>query len=479
MDIHNRYAEIRFKDRPIVDKVDPESFALEPGTISADYEVKRNVSLSDLYPDIERFLTYPTDRYVKREWMEREWDSMWTQAWQIAGRGSDIPNVGDWFRYDVGKESFIMVRSAPGEVRAHYNVCKHRGNRIVTDEFGHDAESFNCIVHSWRWDIKGKIVRVTDRETFKPAALCDNLDLTQAHVKEWGGFVFLSMAVEPVPFEEHYGELLTSLASYRMEEMFVIKDLTMEVPCNWKVIFDIFNEGYHAHATHPQILSFIEDLFIQHDFYPNGHNRSLFPNMAVSQRWPNREKLTDLLGMFTRETGLSVDDFAMNATGVRRAIQEAKRRPDNVFGMDYSTFTDNQLTDDWNPGLFPNVTLNAHPEGVLFIRIRPHESDPERCHYDIMVLSRKMADGVRPPAYMGVGPEVDVSGRTRPVRIHCTLEESELGEVLDQDIFNAVNMQKGMRSRGLGGVMRYSQQEARVQQFHAELELYLEGQKSK
>lgn len=478
MGIDKLYADIRYKDRPITETVDPETFALEPGAVTAAYEAKRSVGLKDLYPDIDRFLTYPTERYISREWMEREWATMWTKAWQIAGRGSDIPNVGDWFRYDIGRESFIIVRSAPGELKAFYNVCKHRGNRIVTDDFGKDARAFSCIVHSWRWDIKGRNVRITDRETFREGALCGDLDLTTAHVREWGGFVFLSMAETPVPFEEHYGELLTALASYRMDEMFVIKDMTVEVPANWKVIFDIFNEGYHAHATHPQILTFVEELFIQHDFYPNGHNRSLFPNMAVSQRWPNREKLTELLSLFTEEAGLAPDDFRERATSVRRAIQAQKRRPDNAFGMDYSGFTDNQLTDDWNPGLFPNVTLNAHPEGVLFIRIRPHADDPERCHYDIMVLSRRMADGVRPPTYMGVGPEVDVSGQTRPERLYHMIEQSsELGEVLDQDIFNAVNMQKGMRSKGLGGIMRYSQQEARVQQFHAELELYLDGRK--
>ena len=111
------------------------------------------------------------------------------------------------------------------------------------------------------------------------------------------------------------------------------------------------------------------------------------------------------------------------------------------------------------------------------MRMRPHPDDQERSFYDVMVLSRKMADGVRPPSYMGIGPEVDISGKTRPARLYTTTDDPQVGEVLEQDLFNIVNIQKGMRSQGLGGVLRYSQQEARVQQFHAELELYLDGKK--
>lgn len=477
MRIQDLYNDIRYTDRPITQPADPESYALQPGEITAPYEAKRSETLAQLHPDVERFRTYTTDRYITREYAEREWSHMWTKVWQIAGRSADIPNVGDWFKYDIGSESFIVVRSAPGQLHGFYNVCKHRGNRIVTDDFGTNARNISCMVHSWRWDLQGRNIRVTDRSTFKPEALCGDLNLTQVHLHEWGGFVFLNMAENPMPFEEFYGEALTMLDSYKMEDMFVIKDVSVEVPANWKATVDIFYEGYHAHSTHPQIMPFVEELFIQHDFYPNGHSRSLFPNMAVSARWPDRNKITELLSMFAAEAGLNLDNFSNNATDVRRAIQKVKRLPNNPFGIDYSAFTDNQLTDDWNPGIFPNVTLNAHPEGVLFMRMRPHPKDPERSFYDIMVLSRKMAEGVRPPSYMGIGPEVDVSGKTRPARLHTNTDEPQVGEVLEQDLFNITNMQKGMRSRGLAGVLRYSQQEARVQHFHAELEHYLEGKK--
>jgi hypothetical protein len=177
------------------------------------------------------------------------------------------------------------------------------------------------------------------------------------------------------------------------------------------------------------------------------------------------------------EAGIDAAGFNGDAAGVRRAIQEAKRRPDNVFGMSFDGFTDNQLTDDWNPSLFPNVTMNMHPEGVLFMRMRPHATDPERGYYDVMVLARKVSGGRRPPAYMGVDAETDVSGETRPPRQRTSYQDPQAGELLEQDCANFVTLQTGMRSRGLKGVLRYSEQEQRIQQFHAELELYLTAKK--
>ncbi|GLR67137.1 hypothetical protein GCM10010909_18180 [Acidocella aquatica] len=297
------------------------------------------------------------------------------------------------------------------------------------------------------------------------------------HAHEFGGFVFINMAENPPSFEEFYGPLLPMLASYKMEEMFVVKDLCVEVPANWKVLVNVFNEPYHAHSTHPQIKPSVDDYFIQSDFYPNGHNRQLFPVGVVSPRWPDDETVNEALAYFLMEAGVDPASYKGDAKGVRRALQAAKRRPNNRYGVDYSGYTDNQLTDDWNPSLFPNVTLNMHPEGVLFMRMRPHPTNPERAFYDAWVLSRRLADGVRPPAYMGVEPDVDVTGATRPARQRTTSEEPRGGDVVDQDVANMVTLYKGMRSRGLGGIIRFSEQEKRIQQFFSEMDLYLDGSK--
>ncbi|WP_327753856.1 aromatic ring-hydroxylating dioxygenase subunit alpha (plasmid) [Sphingobium sp. SJ10-10] len=473
-----RYAEIRFNDRPIKDQLaDPETFTLEPGAKTADYEARSSYRLDELYPNIADYRAVSTRRFIDAADKAIEEEKMWSKVWLLAGVASDIATPGDWFRFDIGTQSIIVVRSKEDEINAFYNACKHRGNELVQDDFGHGASSFTCIVHSWRFSLKGKNVRVTDRDTFQPEALCHNLDLTPVHVKVFAGLVFVSMAEDPMPFEEYYGELLPMLASYRMEDMFVVKHLTIDVPANWKTMYSVFNETYHAHATHPQIKPYVDDHFVQYDFYPNGHNRNLFAVGTVSPRWPDGRFVNVGLAYFLQEAGVRPAGFKGDARHVRRALQDAKRHESNPFGLDYSEFTDNQLTDDWNPSLFPNVTLNMHPEGVLMQRFRPHPTDPERGYQDVFVLSAKLAEGRRPPAYMGVEDDVDVSGKVRPAIRRTTHDNPQGGEVVEQDIANMITLQRGMHSHGLNERIVYSEQERRIQQFLAELDLYLEGRK--
>ena len=75
-------------------------------------------------------------RYTSREFFNREFDHMWTKVWLLLGREDEMPKPGDWQREDVGPESIIMVRQADATIKAFYNVCQHRGNRLVFDDKG-------------------------------------------------------------------------------------------------------------------------------------------------------------------------------------------------------------------------------------------------------------------------------------------------------------------------------------------------------
>jgi phenylpropionate dioxygenase-like ring-hydroxylating dioxygenase large terminal subunit len=474
------YNDIRAAIRRIGDPVvDCETTLLNPDAAPGSTEGKPPYRLKELYPNIERYRTVSTDRWHSREVMQAEWEKMWTQAWLMAGRVQDCAEAGDWFKFDIGAESIIVVRGKDEEIRAFYNACTHRGNRLVRDDWGKNFKCFTCSFHSWMYSTEGKNVRVTDRETFAPEVVNEDVHLREIHTRVFGGFVFVNMADDPQPFEDYFRDVLPWWEKYGMDRMHVVKDVTVMVPANWKLTMDAFQEIYHLHQTHPQALPYVQDYLCQYDFYANGHNRMMVPLGDPTPRIAGDNSLNPVLSYLLMEVGVDPATFTGGQAAVRKAIQQAKRRPDNAFGVDYSNFTDNQTTDDWNITLFPNTTFNAHPEGVLIQRFRPHESDPEQCYYDVMVICAKLKPGMRPPAYMGVEPDVDVSGATRPPRKRTHITQPGMGEVLDQDANNIPFVQLGSRSRGMRGVARYSEQEKRIQQFYAEIDLYLSGKKAR
>ena len=100
-------------------------------------------------------------RYYSEDFMAREWERLWTRVWLIAGVESDIPEPGDYMVFRICREEILCVRQPDGGVRAMYNVCAHRGNRIVFDDRG-SLPRFTCAFHSWQYDLDGSLIRIQD-----------------------------------------------------------------------------------------------------------------------------------------------------------------------------------------------------------------------------------------------------------------------------------------------------------------------------
>jgi phenylpropionate dioxygenase-like ring-hydroxylating dioxygenase large terminal subunit len=469
--ILGRYADLRFTDEPVkVDVAALAKLAINPKAMPGDLDA-RSAPLSELYPEIDQYRTISTDRFYSREAMQEEWQKLWPRTWLIAGLASDVQNVGDWFTYDIGNHSVVVVRSNKDTVSAFYNVCQHRGNRLVRGEFGSAASFFTCGFHSWRWNIKGKLARITDRDTFMPSAICGDLDLRDIRCQIYSAFVFINLDGKALPLEEYLGELKATLDSYAMEEFRVVRDVEIILPANWKVAINAFQEGYHAHAQHPQLKLRTDDVFVQYDFFAGGHSRMISRNGMPSPRLRDPGALTPPLAEMLRDAGLDPASFEGRAQEVRAAIQAVKRTPQNVFGVDYGRFADSQLTDGWACTVFPNTVFTAQAEAMNLQRFRPHPTDPEQCIYNVFVLTRPNAGHQLAFRRMEVDDDALKSGR--PARFHGTLTDPGLYEILEQDVDAIPHVQTGMRSPALDKI-RLGEQEGRLQQFYAEIDRYLD-----
>ena len=99
-----------------------------------------------------------SEPYFDPKVMEQEWDRLWTRVWLIAAIESDLPEPGDYSVYRLRHESIVVVRQDDGEVKAFYNVCAHRGNRLVHNDRG-SVMQFTCSFHSWRYDLEGNFIQ--------------------------------------------------------------------------------------------------------------------------------------------------------------------------------------------------------------------------------------------------------------------------------------------------------------------------------
>jgi phenylpropionate dioxygenase-like ring-hydroxylating dioxygenase large terminal subunit len=362
------------------------------------------------------------------------------------------------------------------QVRAFYNVCPHRGNALAMKEFG-NVGKFVCGFHGWQFGLDGQNLKITDREMFRPEALCGHIGMKQVRCESVSGLVFINQDDAAMPLKEYLGEIVGHLEGYRIEDMRVVRDAETVWAANWKTGLDAFNEAYHAFFVHAMARKSFDDVHTQIDTWPNGMNRRIGMLGHPSPRLPD-QGLNEDLQYLMQEAGLDAAAFDPADGQVRKAIQQAKRRRAQAKGLDWSHFTDGQLTDDWNYSIFPNLTLNIHVEGILFQRFRPHPTDPEKLIYDNVVLVHPTDDASSIPAYMGVAPGTDVTGKTRPARLHVPSGEPGMGPVVDEDGQLIPNVKRGLSSQGYGG-MRLGEQERCIRQFHAELDRYVYGASGK
>ena len=190
-------------------------------------------------------------RYVDLDILDLEWDKLWRDTWLLAGLLSDVREPGDFFVFDLGREQVLVTRTSNGDVQGFYNVCQHRGNRLVTEERGHTS-AFRCAYHAWTYNIDGELHIVPYEERFTQDLDCERLALRKVHTATWGGFVFVHLGEKPEPLLDFLGPVAHMLDPYRFEHMVLVEDQTVHLGCNWKAVIDNFSELYHVDFLHPQ-----------------------------------------------------------------------------------------------------------------------------------------------------------------------------------------------------------------------------------
>jgi len=401
----------------------------------------------------------PVKRYTTREFHDLEMQKLWPRVWQMACREEEIPRVGDYVVYEIGHYSILVVRTSQG-IKAHHNVCKHRGRRLC--DFDGHAPSFICPFHGFSWNIDGSLRSVTSEWDF-PHIDQNDFDLDPVKVDTWAGWVFINMDMNAEPLAKFMGDLPAHFAPWTPEDRYIEAHVGKIMNCNWKLCQEAFMEAFHVITTHPQILTGTGDENSQYDAWGN-FSRAITPNATPSPhlRWqPNQQELFEAVMMRhvddppAPEVPPGMTARAMMAAGARANLHA-------ILGKD-RVIADAEVSDSIYYTLFPNF----HPWGGynrIVYRFRPwqdrHDQSLMECYY----LSP--FQGERPaPA------PLHLLGEDEP-----WTDAAELGllaKVFTQDTFNLPNVQRGLQAAQFDEVVFARYQETKLRHFHALLSQWL------
>ncbi len=197
-------------------------------------------------------LTLPQRYYTSPEIFAAEVESIFSRRWLCVGRADQIARPGEYFLAELFGESLIVVRGADSAIRAHYNVCRHRGTRMCEEKSGTFSGSIMCPYHAWTYGLDGSLLAARNMQTvdgFEKSLY----PLRQAAVHEWDGFIFISMAERPAPFEREFAPLLDRWRLWAIGDLRASKRIDYDLACNWKLIFLNYSECYHCPLIHPAL----------------------------------------------------------------------------------------------------------------------------------------------------------------------------------------------------------------------------------
>jgi len=423
-----------------------------------------------------------TDRYADADWAARERAQLWMRCWQVAGRESELPQPGDWKVHRLFDQSWMLVRGRDGVIRGFVNSCRHRGNALCNADHGHDAR-FTCPYHNWTYGLDGELLAVArpdfDGTLEEFVGNKAELGLMRVPVECFGGFIFLNPDPQAAPLEDFLGEVKGLLEPYHMEEMVPYGlNVREAIDCNWKVVMDAFQEGYHIQGVHPELIPAMDESKERYLFFGD-HSVATAPfgaaNMADFGPEEQANSIRSLPATFPGVVAMlprfeelldahrSADGILALPEGVtgRSLLQQATREVLGGQGLDVAALTDNQLSDNQFYLVFPNLFITIRAGEATVIMSTPHpDGNPNRCHWHVMGL-QWLPPEERAAA---IEPLTDVpEGEHFPYFL-----------ALEQDWEMMQRQQAGLRNSGLGE-MALTKQEVRLAWYHASVDAWLTG----
>ncbi len=201
--------------------------------------------------------TLTRDDYLSDAVWQAEREKIFHGGWVLAGAGQRLA-PGNRSVVNIAGESVLLTRDLKGFLHAFANVCRHRGSMLCEGHQESTQGSLMCPYHAWTYSLDGKLIatpHLDDTDVDK-----STLPLWQYHLREWEGLIFVSLAADPMPFDQwlqrHAGEM-TALARFGIADLKAVAHTVCDIAANWKIVIENYQECLHCTRVHPELVDLV------------------------------------------------------------------------------------------------------------------------------------------------------------------------------------------------------------------------------
>ncbi|MXW47734.1 MAG: Rieske 2Fe-2S domain-containing protein [Gammaproteobacteria bacterium] len=239
--------------------------------------------------------------YTEPHFLEVEKEQIFQKSWQFVCHEEKLSKVGDFVTVDIQGQSIFAVRT-DDEIKAFYNVCKHRAHELLQGEG--TTQRIVCPYHAWVYNLDGSLFKARRSEyleNFDTGKIC----LTSVRLEIFCHFVFVNLDPNAPSLKEQTGNLEQEIRNFAPDiaNLTFAHRLTYRVQANWKAVVDNFLECYHCPVAHRDFCSLIDmqtykvrthDIYSSHMAKAKSVNNNAYnidnasvTDHAVWYLWPN------------------------------------------------------------------------------------------------------------------------------------------------------------------------------------------------
>ncbi len=229
----------------------------------------------------------PGSFYIDDDIFKQEMKFIFQSTWQLVGREENIPHPGDYLTTTLGQEPIVIFRDEENKLRAYYNVCPHRGARMLQGKG--NCKTIICPYHAWTFDCRGQLLHIPQQTNFFPDVNTNDIQLFAAAVDSWRGFIFVNPTPNAPPLLDYLADFPDFLNQYEesYEELKEVVTYVFDEPVNWKILVENYVEDYHFGMVHPVTLKAFD--FQKVETLPTGlHCRVYMPYRNQAPKTPSK-----------------------------------------------------------------------------------------------------------------------------------------------------------------------------------------------